>query len=80
MELLKPGDPWYEVVWVDPERLGGAPAFRNTRVHVKTLFDYLKDGESLETFLNDFEGVTREQALRVIELAGEAALHDLRAA
>jgi uncharacterized protein (DUF433 family) len=80
MEVLKPGDPWYEVVWVDPERLGGAPAFRNTRVHVQTLFDYLKAGDSLDTFLDDFEGVTREQAEKVIELAAKAALHDLRAA
>ena len=45
----------------DPARLGGEPVFRGTRVPVKSLFDHLKAGDSLETFLDDFPGVTREQ-------------------
>jgi uncharacterized protein (DUF433 family) len=36
---------------VDPEVLGGTPVFKDTRVPVATLFDYLEDDYSLEEFL-----------------------------
>jgi uncharacterized protein (DUF433 family) len=58
----------------DPARLGGVPVFRGTRVPVKSLFDHLHAGDSLETFLDDFPGVTREQAQGVIYLAQASAL------
>ena len=54
----------------DPERLGGEPVFRGTRVPVKSLFDHLGAGDSLEIFLDDFPGVTREQVQAVVEMAG----------
>ena len=54
----------------DPARLGGVPTFRGTRVPVKSLFDHLEAGDSLDLFLEDFPGVTREQAQAVIEIAG----------
>jgi len=55
----------------DPEILGGTPVFRGTRVPVKTLLDYLEGGHSLPEFLDDFPTVSREQAVRVLEHAGE---------
>ena len=54
----------------DPARMGGVPVFRGTRVPVKSLFDHLEAGDSLDLFLEDFPGVTREQAQAVIEIAG----------
>jgi len=54
----------------DPGRLGGEPVFRGTRVPVKSLFDHLGAGDSLEIFLDDFPGVTREQVQAVVEMAG----------
>ena len=51
----------------DPERLGGEPVFRGTRVPVRSLFDHLAAGDSLERFLQDFPGVQRQQALAVIQ-------------
>ena len=51
----------------DPDYLGGAPRFNGTRVHVKTLFDYLENGESLDDFLEGFPTVSRELAVRVLE-------------
>ncbi len=53
----------------DPEKLGGEPVFRGTRVPVKSLFDHLAAGDSLETFLDDFPGVTREQSRALLEVA-----------
>jgi uncharacterized protein (DUF433 family) len=58
-----------DLVWRDPQRLGGRLCFRNTRVPVDTLFENLEDGVSLPEFLEAFEGVTRDQAVGVLEAA-----------
>ena len=52
----------------DAEKLSGTPVFRGTRVPVKNLFDYLKAGDDLDEFLDDFPTVTRVQAIGVLEL------------
>jgi uncharacterized protein (DUF433 family) len=59
------------VVRCDPGVLGGTPVFAGTRVPVKNLVDYLAAGDSLERFLEHFPSVTREQAVAVIEIAGD---------
>ena len=69
-----------EVVWIDPERMSGAPCFYGTRVPIKNLFDYLEGGQSLETFLEDFEGVSREQADAVLHLAMDSLFEHLKQA
>jgi uncharacterized protein (DUF433 family) len=65
---------------VDPERLGGEPVFKDTRVPVRSLFEHLRAGYSLDLFLEHFEGVTREQAQGLIDLAAAGVLNGLRAA
>ena len=50
------------LITCDPKILGGTPVFKGTRVPVRTLFDYLSDGLSLEYFLETFPSVTRQQA------------------
>ena len=52
----------------DPDILGGTPVFKGTRVPVRTLFEYLADGLSLEYFLKSFPSVTRNQAADVLRL------------
>ncbi len=59
-------------VWSDPERLGGRLCFQGTRVPVDALFANLEAGMSLNEFLEEFEGVTREQAVAVLEYARHA--------
>jgi uncharacterized protein (DUF433 family) len=39
-----------EVVWVDPDRMSGAPCFTGTRVPVQMLLDHLKHGETVDDF------------------------------
>jgi len=63
-----------ELVEVDPEKMGGTPVFRGTRVPIKNLFDCLEDGDSLDRFLDQFPTVTRDQALGVLELSKESIL------
>jgi uncharacterized protein (DUF433 family) len=43
------------------EKLNGALIFRGTRVPVAALFENLKDGASIDQFLDWFPGVTRAQ-------------------
>ena len=57
------------VVHRDPEILGGTPVFVGTRVPVKSLYDYLEAGDTLDEFLESFPSVTREQAVAALELA-----------
>jgi len=57
------------IIRSDPEILGGTPVFVGTRVPVKNLLDYLAAGDSLETFLDDFPSVTREQAVATLDIA-----------
>lgn len=51
----------------DPEVMHGTPVFRGTRVPVKTLFDYLENGDSLDDFLEGFPTVSRALAAQVLE-------------
>ena len=53
----------------DPEVMGGTLVFRNTRVPIQTLLDYLDDDFSLEEFLDNFPSVDRQDALAFLELA-----------
>ncbi len=58
----------------DAEVMSGTPVFKNTRVPIKNLIDYLEDGETLDEFLEDFPSVSRDQAIKVLELAKEILL------
>ncbi|MGO4883983.1 MAG: DUF433 domain-containing protein [Bryobacteraceae bacterium] len=67
-ELLRQLD---EVIWVDADRMSGAPCFRGTRIPVQMLIDHLSAGFSLDEFLETVPSLERSQAQRFIELAGE---------
>lgn len=55
-----------KVINIDPEILGGTPVFSGTRVPIKNLFDYLETGETIDEFLEDFDGVKRKQVVKLI--------------
>jgi uncharacterized protein (DUF433 family) len=59
----------HRVINIDPEILGGTPVFFGTRVPIKNLFDYLETGDSIEDFLEDFEGVRKEQVIKLLEIS-----------
>jgi len=67
-----------EAVERNPDKVSGAWVFRGTRVPVSALFENLRDGATLEQFLEWFPGVKRTQAEAVLNyeimaLAGVAA-------
>jgi uncharacterized protein (DUF433 family) len=49
------------------ERISGAWVFRGTRIPVRALFENLKDGASIDDFLEWFPGVTRAQMENVLD-------------
>jgi len=53
---------------VSPEILGGTPVFKNTRVPIKILFDYIKGGESINEFLENYPTVNKIVPQRIIAL------------
>jgi uncharacterized protein (DUF433 family) len=53
----------------DSAILSGEPVFRGTRVPFRSLTDYLEHGHTLDEFLDDFPGVTREAAVAALEEA-----------
>lgn len=68
------------LVFRDPEVMSGALCFTGTRVPVKTLFDYLEGGSSLEAFLEDFPSIARDRAIALLEAARERLSVDAPAA
>jgi uncharacterized protein (DUF433 family) len=76
-DLIQSGQPLFGIIWINPARLSGAPCFAGSRVPVKNLFDYIESGYTLDQFLDDFDGVTRDQAAAVIELAQAGLLAEL---
>ncbi len=51
----------------DPERVSGAWVFCGTRVPVASLFENLKDGATVDNFLDWFPGVERWQVESVLD-------------
>lgn len=44
-----------------PDILSGTPVFAGTRVPIKNLLDYVRGGETITDFLDDFPSVSRDQ-------------------
>jgi uncharacterized protein (DUF433 family) len=76
-DKIQPGHPLFGAIWINPSRVSGAPCFYGTRVPIQNLFDSLAAGETLNDFLDGFEGVSREQAVMVLDLARQDLLSDL---
>ena len=58
----------------NPEILGGVPVFTGTRVPIKSLFDHLEAGDSIDDFLEGFPSVRREQVIALLEISQERVL------
>jgi uncharacterized protein (DUF433 family) len=62
-----------DIVISDAAILGGTPVFAGTRVPVDTLTVHLKAGDTVDTFLEDFPSVTRQQVEAFLDLGVELA-------
>ena len=55
------------IVSRNPDVMHGTPCFAGTRVAVRTLFDHLEAGYTIEAFLAEFPTVQREQVIGLLE-------------
>lgn len=62
------------VIVQNPGILGGVPVFRGTRVPFQILLDYLEGGDTLDEFLDQYPGVSREQAIAALAEAKKSNL------
>jgi uncharacterized protein (DUF433 family) len=76
-DLIQPNHPLFGLIWINPERLSGAPCFSGTRVPIKNLFDYLEGGDPISEFMEDFPDISHEQIQAVISLAAQGLLDKL---
>ncbi|MDI9334242.1 MAG: DUF433 domain-containing protein [Cytophagales bacterium] len=65
---------WTDCPFVErnPERVSGQWVFRGTRLPVKTMFDNLEAGATIDEFVSWFQGVDKTAALRVLHYASES--------
>lgn len=56
-----------DVIERDPDKVSGAWVFRGTRVPVTALFENLRDGATVDEFLEWFPGVKREQVEALLD-------------
>ena len=58
-----------DLITVDPEILHGTPVFKGTRVPVDFLYDYLEAGDSIDAFLRQYPGVSRDAVIGILEIS-----------
>ncbi|KPQ33160.1 MAG: hypothetical protein HLUCCA11_19340 [Phormidesmis priestleyi Ana] len=56
-----------------PDKVSGAWVFKGTRVPVSAFFENLKDGASVDQFLEWFPGVARSQVGALLDYEQQAA-------
>lgn len=58
--------------------MSGTPVFVGTRVPVRALLDYREEGDTIDSFVEAFPSVTREQAVAFIEQAAQFFLAQMK--
>lgn len=66
-----------DFITIDPEISGGIPVFTGTRVPIDTLFAYLKAGDSLEEFHDDFPSVQDEAVQALLAWSEQKLMMEL---
>lgn len=62
-----------QIVSRNPKVMNGALVFAGTRVPIESLIQHLTAGDSLNTFLDDFPTVSREQTVEYLKMTLEVA-------
>jgi uncharacterized protein (DUF433 family) len=56
-------------ITLNPEVCGGKPTIRNMRYTVESILEYLSAGDSIETLMQEFTDLEREDFLACIQYA-----------
>ncbi len=63
---------WRERITRDPKVMVGKPVVRGTRITVELLMELLAAGDSIETILDNYPRLTREDVLAALSYASDA--------
>ncbi|MBE7544295.1 MAG: DUF433 domain-containing protein [Bryobacteraceae bacterium] len=70
--------PWTDRIVADPAILAGKPVVRGTRLSVELILELLAAGESEQSIIENYPGLTREDILACLAYASHLA-HQYRA-
>ena len=71
IELKNHKEKLKDLVTQNPEILNGIPVFKDTRVPIKNLFDYIESGKTISEFLEDFPSVDKIKVVKILNFAEE---------
>ena len=63
-----------ELIERDGHKMRGAAVFSGTGVPIKLLFEFLEDDQTMETFLDQFPAVSRDQACALLNASRDLLL------
>jgi uncharacterized protein (DUF433 family) len=63
---------WKERISINPQICHGKPCIKGTRIWVSLVLDFLASGDSIETILQEYPHLTREDILACIAYGAEA--------
>ncbi|MCL4844496.1 MAG: DUF433 domain-containing protein [Bryobacteraceae bacterium] len=64
--------PWTDRIVADPAILAGKPVVRGTRLSVELILELLAAGESEQSIIENYPGLTREDILACVCCEGAA--------
>jgi uncharacterized protein (DUF433 family) len=67
-----------DVIECDSRMMGGSAVFVGTSVPIKLLFEFLEDDQTMDTFLDQFPMVSRDQARAVLGASRDMLLSAAR--
>ena len=65
----------FDRIEIDPRRCGGTPVIKGTRIPVAVILDQVAAGESWESLLAGYSGLTREDIQAAILFAKASVEH-----
>jgi uncharacterized protein (DUF433 family) len=68
------------LIWQDKDRMGGLPCFYGTRVPVDDLYRFMRQGGTIDEFVESFPTVSRALVEGVLDEGEAAILEKLSAA
>jgi uncharacterized protein (DUF433 family) len=60
---------WQDRILIKPAVCHGKPCIKGTRIMVSVILDYLKAGESVETILQQYPGLSKEDVRAALAYA-----------
>ena len=65
----------FDRIEIDPRRCGGTPVIKGTRIPVAVILDQMAAGESWESLLEGYPGLSREDIRAAVLFAKAAVEH-----